>query len=103
MKLPISALLLLAVAAPARATGEEDDAAATQALVDYFTAYISVDPKRIASHYHEPFMFVTDGRARAFATRMDVESWLQPGLGTLKEEGYGRSEWPQLHVRLLSG
>src|SRR4051794_357439 len=101
MKLLISVLLLLVAAAPARATGEEENAAATQALVDYFTAYVSLDPKRIAHHYHEPFMIVTAERARAFATRVDMESWLQPGLATLKAEGYARSEWSQLHVSLL--
>ncbi len=102
MKLLISVLLLVVFAAPARAAGEEDKAAAAQALVDYFTAYISLDPKRVAPYYHEPFMLVSAGRASSFATHADLEAWLQPALAALKERGYARSEWPQLHVNLLS-
>ena len=102
MKFLLSALLVFALAAPAHAAGDEDKAAATQALIDYFNAVITLDTQRVVRYCHEPFTFVSTGLARSLVTRADLDSWLKPGFAALKERGYARSEWPQLNVKLLS-
>ena len=101
MKLLLCLSLLLSFAVPARAAGEEDRVAATQALVDYFNAVITLDTQRVSQYCNEPFMYLDSARSSSFATRSDVEAWLKPGFAALKERGYGRSEWPQLQVKVL--
>jgi len=103
MKLLISVFVSLLLVSGARAAGEDDDkVAATKALLEYFNAFVTLDAVRIASHYNEPFMFVTAATTVSFPTRADIESRLTPVLAKLKERGYGHSEWPQVHVKLLN-
>jgi len=103
MKLLTSVLLSLLLASGAWGAGEDgEQTAATNALLDYFNAFISLDAKRIVVHFDEPFMWVSAATSASLATRADAESWLTPLLARLKERGYGRSDWPQLQVKSVN-
>ena len=84
------------------ADAAEDKAAATRALTDYVAAFGSLDTQRVLPYYHEPLMFVTAARAGALTTRAEIEAWLKQVFARLKERGYARSEYSQLHVKPLS-
>jgi ketosteroid isomerase-like protein len=102
MTFMVSALLVFVLAAPAQAAGRADKEV-TLALVDYLNAVISLDAQRVVRFCNEPLMYVSaDGSTSSFATRGDLESSLKLTLAALKKRGYGRSEWPQLHVKVLS-
>jgi len=103
MKLLTSVLLSLLIAFGAWGAGEDGDkAAATNALLDYINAFMTLDAKHTASYFDEPFMRVSATTSVSLATRADVESWLNPFLAKLKERGYARSDLPQLQIKLVS-
>jgi ketosteroid isomerase-like protein len=105
MKPFISVAFFLAsfVLAPVQAaTGDEERVAALQALTGYLAANVALDPKQVVSYYHELFMLVSTGRTTSFATREDLERWVESNQASLRARGYGRGEWPQLQMSLLS-
>src|SRR5262245_32680122 len=94
------AFVIAVLAAPAEA--QDDKMTVTKVLDDYAAAFGSLNPTRVAPYYHEPLMLITTPRVSVFATRADIEAWLRPTLERLKERGYARSVWAQLHVKQLT-
>lgn len=92
----------LIISSSSVAATDDDRAAAVQAFKDYVAAVGTLEPQRVAPHYHEPLMFVAAAGARALATRADIEAWLTPVFARLKERGYARSDWAELQSKLLS-
>lgn len=68
---------------------------------EYLLASFSLDPKRVATYYDEPFMYVSAARTVTVATRADAEAFLSPGFKDLKHAGYAKTEFPQLHSHSL--
>ena len=95
-------ILLIAFSSSVGAAGDDEKALATQALSDYLNGFVSLDAQRVGGLGHEPFMFISSGRTSMLSTHADIESWIKPIFADLKQRGYGRSEWPQLQVKLLT-
>ena len=68
---------------------------------EYLLASFSLDAKRVATYYDEPFMVVTPGGSLAIASRADVEAFLSPGFKDLQQAGYAKTEFPELKSRSL--
>lgn len=82
--------------------GSAEAEAATQALLNYFSAHVGLDPSRVAHCLHEPFMFISASQAISFDTRAGAEPWLKQRFESLKDRSYGHSEWPHLQAKVLS-
>lgn len=95
-------LVLIAFSSSVSAASDDDKALATQALSDYLNGFVSLDTEHVVPLVHQPFMFISSGRTGVLSTHADIESWLKPVFADLKQRGYGRSEWPQLQVKLLT-
>lgn len=63
---------------------------------EYLLASFSLDAKRVATYYDEPFMFVSAARTVTVATRADAEAFLSPGFRDLQQAGYAKTEFPVL-------
>ena len=68
---------------------------------EYLLASYSLDAKRVAAYYDEPFMFVSAARTVTVATRVDVEAFLRPGFKDLQQAGYAKTEFPELKSHSL--
>jgi ketosteroid isomerase-like protein len=68
---------------------------------EYLLASFSLDARRVATYYDEPFMFVSAARNVTVATRTDVEAFLTPGFKDLKQAGYVKTEFPELKSHSL--
>jgi ketosteroid isomerase-like protein len=68
---------------------------------EYLLASFSLDAKRVAAYYDEPFMFVSAARTVTVATRTDAEAFLSPGFKDLREAGYAKTEFPELKSHSL--
>ena len=94
--------LLLGMLPTVCGASEEVKAVALQAFKDYVAAVGTLDVQRVVPYYHEPLMFVSAAGTRALATRAEMEEWLKPVFGRMKEQGYARSDWSEFHMKLLS-
>lgn len=68
---------------------------------EYLKASFSLDAKRVAAYYDEPFMCVTSAKTVTTATRTEAEAFLKPRFAALKESGYARTEFPKLGLKSL--
>lgn len=68
---------------------------------EYLLASFSLDAKRVATYYDEPFMFVSAARTVTVATRADAEAFLSPGFKDLQQAGYAKTEFPELKSQSL--
>ena len=83
------------------ATGAPDESDVLDTYGEYLLASFSLDPKRVATYYDEPFMYVSAARTVTVATRADAEAFLSPGFKDLRRAGYARTEFPELHSHSL--
>lgn len=81
--------------------GPDGDAGVLKTFDEYLKASFSLDAKRVATYYDEPFMYVTSAKTVTTATRTEAEALLKPGFAALKENGYARTEFPKLGSRSL--
>nr|MDP2192592.1 hypothetical protein [Rhodoferax sp.] len=68
---------------------------------EYLLASFSLDEKRVATYYDEPFMFVSAANTVTVATRAEVEAFLKPGFKALQQSGYAKTEFPNLRSQSL--
>lgn len=68
---------------------------------EYLLASFSLDAKRVATFYDEPFMLVSAARTVTVATRADAEAFLAPGFKDLRQAGYAKTEFPELKSHTL--
>lgn len=68
---------------------------------EYLLASFSLDAKRVAAFYDEPFMFISAARTATVATRADAEAFLRPGFKALQEAGYAKTEFPEFRSQSL--
>lgn len=68
---------------------------------EYLLASFSLDAKRVATFYDEPFMLVSVARTVTLATRADAEAFLGPGFKDLRQAGYAKTEFPELKSHTL--
>ena|SRR5665213_1807837 len=68
---------------------------------EYLLASFSLDEKRVATYYNEPFMFVSAEKTVTVATRAEAEAFLKPGFKALQQSGYAKTEFPILRSQSL--
>lgn len=100
----VLALLAILIAAPVSAQTPKADRGADKAAVeqtfrDYVAAFVSGDPKRIATYYHEPAMLV--GVGKVLGTTTELEKFFAGVRADLQSSGYADFVFDQLAVKLL--
>jgi ketosteroid isomerase-like protein len=79
-----------------------DQAAVTQVLNDYYSAFSTLDVQAIVPYYHEPSLFITPLGVNVAHTCADMVATLTTVTEGLRVREYGRSELSMLHVKHLS-
>lgn len=92
----------LAFGALTLAEAQDERAAVTQTLKDYYRAFSNMDVQSAASYYDAPVTFVAAGGVATAATRAAGEARLTALYADLVPRGFGRSELTQLHVKQVS-
>ncbi len=91
----------LAVGPLTLAEAQDEKAAVTQTLNDYYRVFSNMDVQSALSYYHEPVTFVTAGSVITAATRTEAAARLTALYEDLRPRGFGRSELTQLHIKQL--
>ena len=71
---------------------QDDTAAITQVLTDYYKAFSTLDPHAISVYFREPSLMIGPPGVAAAATHTDVERAFSTLMEGLRARGYGRSE-----------
>ena len=82
--------------------GEDDKAAVTRVLTDYYNAFSKLDVQAILPYYHEPSLLIGPGAVAAMPTHAAITATFTPAMEGLRARGYARSELSMLHVKRLS-
>lgn len=97
---------LLAITFWSSAAAQDERAAATEAVLAYFGAFVAAvkagDAAGVSQHLTEPCVLIDASSTTVFSTRAEYEAWLKPGLIALRAWGYDRAAWPQLDLKLLN-
>ncbi len=70
-------------------------------FAEYLAANISLDADRVVKYYHEPLMYITAANVVTVTSQAEAVVFLKPSLAALKEAGYARTDFPQLHAKSL--
>jgi ketosteroid isomerase-like protein len=87
---------------PAAAIAQDEAAAVEREMRAYSAAYATGEAAKVVEHLNEPYMVVSPNGAQSFATRNEIEGSISAFLRDLKSKGYTRSEFTELHVKLLA-
>jgi len=104
----IPLLLFVAIVSNAPAEGQDEKAAVTQTLNNYYRAFSKaaslskLDVQSALSYYHEPITFITAESVIAAATRTESAARVTALLESLRARGYVRSELAELHIKQVS-
>jgi ketosteroid isomerase-like protein len=93
-------------ALPAWSHAQDEKAAATQTLNDYYRAFSkavgTLDPQGVLAYYHEPVMFITTQNVIVAATRSEAAARVSGFFESLRAQGYGHSELADLRIKQVS-
>jgi ketosteroid isomerase-like protein len=81
---------------------EDDHAAITQVLTDYYHAFSTLDAQAVLPYFHEPSQLVSAAGVVPTPTRAAVAAAFQPVMDGLRSRHFARSELINLHVKRLS-
>jgi ketosteroid isomerase-like protein len=81
---------------------DEDKAAVTQALTDYYKAFSSLDAQAVAPYFHEPSQLLSPSGVVPTPTRAAVTAVFQPAMDALRARGFAKSELTDLRLKRLS-
>ena len=84
------------------AAGEDDKAAATRVLTDYYSAFSRLDVQGILPYFHEPCLLVSPEGVAATPTHAALAAAFTPTMKDLRARGYARSALTKLRVEPLS-
>ncbi len=86
-----------------RAAGEDDKAAVTRVLNEYYSAVSRLDARAIPPYFHEPSVLIVPGRGViATPTHATVRAVFTALIEALRAGGFARTELNSLHVKRLS-
>ena len=80
----------------------EDNAAVTQLLTDYYTAFSTLDAHAVGPYFHEPSQLVSQAGVVPTPTRAAVAAAFQPVMDALRARGFAKSELINLRLKRLS-
>jgi ketosteroid isomerase-like protein len=81
---------------------DDDRAAVTQVLTDYYRAFSTLDAQAVLPYFHEPSQLVSPAGVVATPTRAAVAATFQPVMDGLRSRGFAKSELIGLHLKRLS-
>src|SRR5580765_8407373 len=81
---------------------DDDKAAVTQVLIDYYKAFNTLDAQAVGPYFHEPSQLVSSAGVVPTATRAAVAAAFQPVLEGLRARNFARSELTDLRLKRLS-
>jgi ketosteroid isomerase-like protein len=79
-----------------------NEAAVTQVLADYYSAFSTLDVRAILPYFHEPALLIGPPGVGAAPTSAALVSIFAPVMEDLRARGYGRSELSLQQVKRLS-
>jgi ketosteroid isomerase-like protein len=82
------------------AAGEDDKAAVTRVLTDYYRAFSKLDVQAILPYFHEPFLLIASDGVAATPTHAALAATFAPVMESLRARGYAGSELTKLVKRL---
>ena len=81
---------------------DDDNAAVTQVLTDYYTAFSTLDAQAVLRYFHEPSQLVSPAGVVPTPTRAAVATVFQPVMEGLRSRSFANSELINLHLKRLS-
>jgi ketosteroid isomerase-like protein len=81
---------------------DDDRAAVTQMLTDYYRAFSTLDAQAVLPYFHEPSQLVSPAGVVPTPTRAAVATAFQPIMDALRSRHFAKSELINLHLKRLS-
>ena len=81
---------------------DDDRAAVTQVLTDYYRAFSTLDAEAVLPYFHEASQLVSPAGVVPTPTRATVAAAFQPVMDGLRSRGFAASELINLHLKRLS-
>jgi len=81
---------------------DDDNAAITQLLTDYYSAFSTLDAQAVLRYFHEPSQLVSQAGVVPTPTRAAVAAAFQPVMEGLRSRSFAKSELINLHLKRLS-
>ena len=78
------------------------EAAATQVLADYYSAFSTLEVRAILPYFHEPALLIGPQGVFAATTSAALTAAFKPAMEGLRAREFGRSELSVQHVKSLS-
>jgi hypothetical protein len=79
-----------------------NEAAVTQVLADYYSAFSTLEVQAILPYFHQPAFLIGPAGVFAVPSSAALTSIFAPAMEDLRARGYGRSELSLQQVNLLS-
>jgi len=80
----------------------DERAAVTKALTDYYRAFSTLDAQAVLPYFHEPSQLVSPAGVVPTPTRAAVAAAFQPIMDGLRARRFAKSELINLHLKRLS-
>ena len=81
---------------------DDDKAAVTQVILDYYQAFSTLDAQAVGPYFHEPSQSVSSAGVVATATRAAVAAAFQTVMEGLRARNFAKSELINLRLKRLS-
>jgi ketosteroid isomerase-like protein len=81
---------------------DDDKAAVTQVLIDYYQAFSTLDAQAVGPYFHEPSQLVSSAGVVPTVTRAAVAAVFQPVMEGLRARNFAKSELINLRLKRLS-
>ena len=81
---------------------DDDKAAVTQVLMDYYQAFSTLDAQAVRPYFHEPSQLVSSAGVVPTVTRAAVAAVFQPVMEGLRARNFAKSELTNLRLKRLS-
>jgi ketosteroid isomerase-like protein len=81
---------------------DDDRAAVTEVLSDYYRAFSTLDAQAVLPYVHEPSQLVSSAGVVPTPTRAAVAAAFQPVMNGLRSRDFAKSELINLHLKRLS-
>jgi hypothetical protein len=81
---------------------DDDRAAVTEVLSDYYRDFSTLDAQAVLPHFHEPSQLISSAGVVPTPTRAAVAAAFQPVMDGLRSRQFAKSEPINLHLKRLS-
>src|SRR5580704_12067212 len=81
---------------------DDDHAAVTQVLADYYRAFSTLDAQAVLPYFHEPSQLISPAGVVPTPTRAAVAAAFRPVMDGLRSRRFAKSQLTNLHLKRLS-